>query len=226
MVLGLSVDLPKSLSTIVEERLRDAIVNAELSFGQSLSEDALGLSMGVSRTPMREALTRLQAQGLVMIVPKRGTFVFKPTAADVEQLAAFRLLLESAGVEACIASAAPATRADMAKIVKVMSRARSQGDSKAYARADTTFHESFFAHCGNAYLSSAYRNISWRVAALRAHLSVPRIEEQQISMQEHEDMMACMDRQDKANLLGILRQHILRSAKVYADGLEKGVAFG
>lgn len=50
---------------------------------------------------MREALTRLQLQGLVVIVPKKGTFVFQPTLADVEQLASFRLILEVAALRLC-----------------------------------------------------------------------------------------------------------------------------
>ena len=93
----LTIEHPKSLASIVEERLRDAIVNAELKFGQALPEGALAL--GVSRTPMREALTRLELQGLVNIVPKRGTFVFKPTVSDVKQLATFRLMLETTALE-------------------------------------------------------------------------------------------------------------------------------
>lgn len=219
MVVHLNVELPKSLSTVVEERIRDAIVDAELPFGQALSEDGLGLSMGVSRTPMREALTRLQTQGLVVIIPKRGTFVFDPSAADVEQLAAFRLLLETTGAGLCMARAAEETRADLAQAVAVMACARGKGDGKRYARADTEFHAAFFRHCGNAYLVNAYNNISWRVAALRAHLSVPRKEEQTTSMQEHHEMVACLDTQDQASLDRLLGQHILRATKVYTEAL-------
>src|SRR5213080_2446866 len=76
-VQRLAIEHPKSLALIVEERLRAAIVNAELKFGQAVPEGVLG----VSRTPMRVALTRLELQGLVTIVPKRGTFVFKPSVS-------------------------------------------------------------------------------------------------------------------------------------------------
>lgn len=217
MSVQLNVDLPKSLSTVVEERIRDAIVDAELSFGQPLSEDGLGLSMGVSRTPLREALTRLQAQGLVVIIPKRGTFVFDPSAADVEQLAAFRLLLEKTGAGLCLARAADQTRTDMQHAVAMMGRARAAGDSKAYARADTVFHESFFTHCGNSYLAGAYHNIAWRVAALRAHLSVPSEDARETSFGEHEAMIACASKQRGAALAQLLDRHIMRSAKVYAQ---------
>lgn len=81
----LRVEQPKSLVTIVEERLRNAIIDAEMGFGESLSEEALSEALGVSRTPVREALARLQLQGLVTIVPKKGTFVFAPTEEDVAE---------------------------------------------------------------------------------------------------------------------------------------------
>lgn len=215
----LRIDLPKSLSAVVEERIRDAIVDGELAFGQALPEDGTGLAMGVSRTPMREALTRLQLQGLVVILPKRGTFVFNPSAEDVAHLAKFRLLLETAAAELCLADRMQASLAGLRMAYDEMGTARRQGDRRAYARADTRFHESLFAHCGNPYLVNAFHTISWRVAALRAHLSVPRAHEQDVSFEEHREMIGCLERRERAPLLRLLKQHIMRAAAVYADAL-------
>ena len=219
MIPRLQIELPKPLSTIVEERLRDAIVNAELSFGQALSEDAVGLSLGVSRTPMREALTRLEQQGLVVIVPKKGTFVFQPTLEDVEQLASFRLLLETSALERCMERAPTETRDDMAAALEAMRAAREAGDTKAYARADTVFHESFVNHCGNVHLANAYRTISGRVAALRAHLSVPHSDQQDLSFGEHCRIIEAFEHRDAARLGELLSQHILRAQAAYANAL-------
>jgi DNA-binding GntR family transcriptional regulator len=217
----LDVELPKSLSVIVEERIRNAILNAELSFGQALPEDSLGVSLGVSRTPMREALTRLQMQGLVVIIPKKGTFVFEPSREDAEQLASFRLVLESNAVERCLASAGGATLRDLNRAYEKMVAARKVTDGQAYARADTEFHESFFSNCGNVYLVNAYRAISGRVAALRAHLSVPRADEQNVSFAEHARIIECVRLGEKLNLLRVLKQHIMRAASVYAAALQE-----
>ena len=219
MLPPLTVELPKSLSTLVEERLRDAIVNAELAFGQPLTEDAIGASLGVSRTPMREALTRLEQQGLVVIVPKKGTFVFQPTLEDVEQLASFRLMLETGAVERCLDGAAEATLAEMRAACAAMAAARRDGDAKAYARADTAFHAAFFAHCGNAHLAHAYRTISGRVAALRAHLSVPHREQQDLSFGEHQAMIDAFAARELPALAELLRRHILRALGAYAEAL-------
>jgi DNA-binding GntR family transcriptional regulator len=219
MIPQLTVELPKSLSAIVEERLRDAIVNAELAFGQALTEDAMGLSLGVSRTPMREALTRLEQQGLVIIVPKKGTFVFRPTLEDVEQLASFRLMLELGALERCLAGEAIATLLDMRMAFASMCAARAEDDGKGYARADTAFHASFFTHCGNVHLANAYRGISGRVAALRAHLSVPRNDQQDLSFGEHQQMIDAFTAGDLPRLSALLNEHILRALSVYAEAL-------
>lgn len=97
-----------------EEALHLAVsVGAGHTLGQALPEDEMGLSMGVSRTPMREALALLQLQGLVVIVPKKGTFVFQPSLKDLKQLASFRLMLETSGVERCLAEAPGATLDDL-----------------------------------------------------------------------------------------------------------------
>jgi DNA-binding GntR family transcriptional regulator len=204
---------------IVEERLREAIINAELPFGQALTEDAMGLSLGVSRTPMREALSRLEQQGLVVIVPKKGTFVFRPTLEDVEQLASFRLMLELGAIERCLSGTPDATLRELHTAYAAMQTARAAEDSNAYARADTGFHAAFFLHCGNVHLANAYRGISGRVAALRANLSVPRSDQQDLSFGEHGEIIDAFAACDFQRLTLLLEGHILRALSVYAEAL-------
>lgn len=219
MLPKLEIDLPKSLSAIVEERIRDAIVNAELAFGQALPEDGVGLSMGVSRTPMREALARLQMQGLVVIVPKKGTFVFKPTLADAEQLASFRLVLELEAVKRSLTFAPEATAAALKLAADDMRKARAAEDGKAYARADTQFHEAFFLHCNNTYVANAYHSISGRIAALRAHLSASQTSEQVTSFQEHLQIIESFEAGNVDEIVETLSRHILRAATAYEAAL-------
>src|SRR4051794_38332008 len=126
----LTIEHPKSLALIVEERLRSAIVNAELKFGQALPEGAM--SLGVSRTPMREAVTRLELQGLVTIVPKRGTFVFKPSVSDVKELATYRLILETAALEQSLGYDKDGALRDLTDSVRAMKAALKRGDTLAY----------------------------------------------------------------------------------------------
>jgi len=213
------IEHPKSLALIVEERLRDAIIGAEIPFGQALPEDETGLALGVSRTPLREAFTRLEAQGLVTIVPKKGAFVFAPSHADVRQLAAFRLMLETNALEQCLLGAAAGTLHDLAEAQAAMAAAHRRKDGAAYARADTAFHEVFFTRCGNSYLVGAFRTVSGRIAALRAHLSVDRSYERETSFAEHKTIIDAFEKADVPRLRKVLSDHILRAEKAYASAV-------
>lgn len=208
---------PKSLAEMVEARLRDAIVNAELPFGRPLPEDETGAALGVSRTPLRAALARLATQGLVTVVPNKGAFVFNPSLEDVKQLASFRLLLETNAVEQCFHTDPKAVYDELNAILSRMSEAQKAQDGKAYAQADTEFHETFFKHCGNAFLSNAFNAISWQVAALRAYLSVGRSWERDTSLSEHAEIVRAFEMRDSTRLRSILSDHVLRAAKAYAN---------
>lgn len=170
---------------------------------------------------MREALTKLELQGLVVIVPKKGTFVFTPTLKDVEHLASFRLMLEVNALEQCLEIAPEATLRDMYHALAAMSAVREEKGSNAYARGDTAFHECFFSNCGNPYLVNAFKTVSGRIAALRTHLSVPRPSERSKSFAEHKAIVAAFEKGDKTGLAGILAEHIMRSKSVYALAIEE-----
>ena len=86
--------MPKSLAAQVSARLREAIIDGRFALGEMISEEALATSFGVSRTPVREALSQLQSLGLVQVRPQRGSYVFAPTGEDIAALCEFRLVME------------------------------------------------------------------------------------------------------------------------------------
>lgn len=212
-----ALEHPRSLAEMVEQRLRDAIVNAELPFGHALPEDETGLALGVSRTPLRAALARLAALGLVTIVPNRGAFVFDPSLEDVKQLAGFRLMLETEAVMLCLDGAAENTEAELKTVLTIMETAHREQDGTAYASSDTDFHAVFFRNCGNLFVANAFATISWQVAALRAHLSVDRSWERDTSFLEHREIVEAFSSGSRDDLRRILRDHILRAAKAYSN---------
>ncbi|MFV0371347.1 MAG: GntR family transcriptional regulator, partial [Azonexus sp.] len=88
----------ENLTTRVTEAIRRAIVDATFPLGEALSETSLAARFGVSRTPVREALSTLQRQGMIVIRPQSGSFVFMPTEEDVAELCDFRRLIETAAL--------------------------------------------------------------------------------------------------------------------------------
>jgi DNA-binding GntR family transcriptional regulator len=213
---ALTIERPRSLVDIVEERLRDAIVNAELPFGEPITEEGLGAAFGVSRTPLREALARLELQGLVVVVPKKGTFVFAPTVEDVEDLCQFRLMLELNALKLCLARDKAGTLRSMDAALLAMEKAHERADRLAYARADTAYHNAFFEHCGSRHMVDTYRTVLGRIAAIRTHLSVPLAQEQRRSFKEHKAVRKAFAAEDLPQLEKILDEHISRAKLAYA----------
>jgi DNA-binding GntR family transcriptional regulator len=186
---SLPIERPPSLTATVAERLRQAIIDAELPLGSELSEVGLAARLGVSRTPVREALATLQLQGMVHIVPQKGSYVFFPTEEDLVELCEYRIVLETRAAGFALARRRDETVAMLEAAIEAMAAARAAGDALAYARADTRFHEAFIGNCRNRYLQDGYALVAGRIATLRTHLSVPLAGVQEQSFFQHQEMV-------------------------------------
>ena len=210
---------PKSLAMEVADRLKHSILQCDLSLGEALSEDGIASAMGVSRTPVREALTILQLQGLINIIPQRGSYVFKPEREDIEALVEYRLSLEILASGLALERAQAATLASLKEALKEMDRARENDDSLQYAHADTTFHNAFFENCGNHYFVEAFDIASGRIAALRAHLSKPLGLHRKRTYSEHVEIIKAFERGDASAVKRLLTKHIKAMSPNYTNVL-------
>ena len=163
----LRLERPQLLTEMAHERIREAIVDGELKLGAQVSELQLSQSMGISKTPVREALLRLKMEGLVEISPQRGTFVFKLTPEQVGQLCRFRAMIETAALREAFAADRKALLARMKEHVAAMAVAQKAKDLDQLSRLDMAFHYEFLALCPNPYLRSAYELIRYQLVALR-----------------------------------------------------------
>lgn len=209
-----------SLGASLAERIRGAIISADVDLGEALSEDALAAAFGVSRTPVREALRLLQTQGLVSVVPKSGTFVFSPGEADIVELCEYRSMLEVKAACLAFERARAETQAALAAALGEMQAAAAADDMKRYGRADMAFHLAFFAQCGNRYLTQAYDMCLGRVSALRTHLAVLSPGEPARSLADHARMVALFGGHDAEDLAEILDRHIRRTRENYIEALQ------
>ncbi|GAA5541879.1 MULTISPECIES: GntR family transcriptional regulator [Brucella] len=211
----------KSLVPTIADKIRAAIVDAELDFGENLSEDTLASAFEVSRTPVREALNLLQMEGLVIIVPKSGTYVFTPTLEDIAELCDYRVGLEKQAIALTPQQSLPLAVSELQKQLQAMTEAIDSGDMQAYGRADTAFHLAFFHHCGNRYLKNAYDLILGRVASLRTHLAIRAEGEPDRSYKDHAHMISLFAENKRDQLSTILAAHILRTKDNYLDAFQK-----
>ena len=213
-----------SLSMQVADRIRTAILEGEYHLGEALSELKLAAALGVSRTPVREALSMLQLQGLIEIRPQSGSFVFMPSEQDVDELCIFRRVVELAALRLSYARRRDDMLADMRKAIVMMEHAQAAGDRIEMARGDTAFHQSIAENCGNAYLLGSYALFSGRIAALRTHNVTTINSLRNKAMTEHRAIVAALAKGDLDRAMAILDEHVSRMRLVYLSARQNAAA--
>lgn len=210
----MAIERPKSLRELALEHLRNSIVDGRLKMGQTLSERGISDELGVSKSPVREALAQLRDEGLVSIEPQKGARVFTLSEEEVAQICDFRMAIETAGFELALSRNPEGLARDMARVVKDMARARAAGDEREYLRLDTDFHHLIFEHAGNDYLTSSYTRFVGKIAALRTHLSgLPSHTD--LSFEEHGRIAEAVGKRDMKAISALLLEHINRSRLDY-----------
>lgn len=213
------IKAPDSLCDIAAKAIREAIITGQYGLGEAISENSLSELLGISKTPIREALSNLRHEGLVTIVPRKGTFVFTMGVDEVSQLGFYRFALESTALELAAARHKAELLASLNAICAAMTVARTAGKTREYLDLDGQFHEAIVARCDNLYLLEGYQAIASRTAALRTHLSRHPTHTDK-SMKEHIVMVEMLEQGDLAGARAVLKQHVTRGERTYADGIE------
>ena len=164
------LERPKSLTELAEDSIRQLIVSGAFALGEQLSEASLAAQLGISKTPVREALLRLRADGLIDIQPQRGTFVFSLTPEQVDDICRFRELIEVAALGAGMQARRPQLVRELEANVQRMAEAQAAADWRAIPLLDQAFHEVIVEQGGNAYLAQAYELVASKIRALRSRL--------------------------------------------------------
>ena len=211
---------PKSLTELVVDELRKRIIDGRLRLGEALSENALAAELGLSKTPVREALLQLKLERLVDVLPQRGTYVFQLAIDQVAMISELREILEVAAVAAAVERNHAALVASMAKIFEAMRMAFESGNNTGYRTLDGEYHQTIIDLCGNPYISDAYIQVSFRTQALRSRLSVDA-SLNKLSFRDHREMLKLVRSRDVPALQKLLRAHISQTKQMYLDVLER-----
>jgi DNA-binding GntR family transcriptional regulator len=209
---------PKSLKDLVVEELRNRIVDNRLRLGAALSENTLAAELGISKTPVREALLQLKLEGLVEVQPQRGTYVFRLDPQQVVLISELREVLEIAAAGAAIERNGPALFANMGKILEEMRAAYEAGDTVSYHVLDGRYHQAIVDLCGNPYIVDAYSQIGFRIQALRSRLSNEAVLNSR-SMKDHVKMLELVRKGDAPGLQALLRTHVAHTRDWFLDVL-------
>lgn len=208
------VERPKSLTDLAVERIRSAIVTGPLQFGEALSELVLSNMLGMSKTPVREALLRLRLEGLVEIHPQRGTFVFQLNDTEVAHICQFRSMIECEALADAMKHRHQSLVQALDRCVEDMGAAFARNDQAAFPRLDTDFHNTLVEHCENGYLKDAFKLVSAQITALRYRLPVDNAQVRHCQ-DNHRVVVEAIRNLDTRRAQTILRGHIQSTRDAY-----------
>jgi DNA-binding GntR family transcriptional regulator len=197
----------RTLRERVFEHLREEILAGELPAGTELHEVGLAQSLGVSRGPLREALGRLAAEGLVTITPRRGAVVTKLTRREFVEAYQVREALESLAVRLAVPRLTREDRRALHDLHDEMVRLAEQGDAEGFFDANRRFHEVFVRGSGNERLQDMHRLLIAQMARLLAKSQQLRGGLQQ-SIAEHQAILEAVDAGDAERAARLLEEHI------------------
>jgi DNA-binding GntR family transcriptional regulator len=187
--------------------LREAIVSAELEPGRRLSENELAERLGVSRTPVREALVRLRDERLVAIVPQLGTFVTLISTEGVADAAFVREALECAAIRLATERAAEEELAELQANLAAQDRAQQAGDADAFDALDDALHRRLCEISGHEIAWSLSRRANGHLDRVR-RLSLPEPGYLGEMVAEHREVVAAVAHRDPDQAEAALRHHL------------------
>ncbi len=209
-----TIERPKSLTELVKEHIRNRIIDGELKLGEALSENVLAAQLGISKTPVREALLQLKLEGLVDIQPQRGSFVFTMNPKEMEEFCDYRIILETAALRGALENDEAGLVPALESRAKKMLKAVEENDLASYRRIDTDYHRQILQRAQNGYLLNAHAQLELKIQALRAHVT-QRDRTIEVSLQEHFDIITLLKDGKRDAALAVLANHIRSASRDY-----------
>lgn len=213
-----------SMQERVIAEMRRRIISGEIGVGVNLSELALAEDFGVSRTPVREALKRLQTEGLVEIRPRVGTFVTTPSRREITELFEMKELLEGAAAR-LLAQRGRVPELDL--LEENLDRADdavARDDRARYAQLVEEFHDLLIRGSDNTKLEAHYRTLMNQLAYSRlVSTSLAQPGRPLQSDREHHRVLDLVIAKDGDSAERVMREHVRASRQALLAGLDAGV---
>lgn len=221
------ISIPRTgLHEQVAARLRQMLVEGQVAPGAKLNERELCEALQVSRTPLREAIKRLAAEGLVELVPNRGAIAVSLTEEDVRHTFELMAALEALSGELAAQRITDAEVAELKALHFEMLAAYTRNDLSAYYALNARIHRAINAAARNPVLAQTYDQVNARLQALRFRSNQDG-DKWKRAVKEHEQMIDALATRDSAALREVLLTHLYNKRDVVLSQLrEKSQAAG
>ena len=216
------ISIPRQvLHQEVAVRLRQRIVEGQLAPGAKLNERELAEALNVSRTPLREAIKMLAAEGLVELLPNRGAVVAQMSEQDVIDTFEVIAGLEGQSGELAAQRISETELAEIRALHFEMMAAWTRRDLPTYYRINAQIHTLINAAARNPVLAQTWRNVNARLQALRFRSNFDEAKWKR-AVKEHERMVELLAARDAAGLRALLIAHLMHKRDAVLELMKKG----
>ena len=199
------------LRDVVFNTLREAILKGELKPGERLMELQLAAKLGVSRTPIREAIRMLEQEGLAVTIPRKGAEVAKMTEKDMEDVLQIREALDELAASIACEQISQEQLADLTNTMHEFEATIQTGNLKRIAEVDVKFHDIIYQSTGNPKLVNMLNNLReqmyrYRVEYLKDAANYPTL------LKEHKEIVEGLMAKNKDKVTEVMHQHVKNQA--------------
>lgn len=212
-------DFPGSLGQKVYHTLRQAILSLAYRPGEILRKPEICEALGVSRSPVADAVARLAAEGLVDVVPQAGTFVARFSMQEIREGAFLREAIEVAAIEKVAGQITDAQLQLLRRNLTVQAALIADGDTPGFYAMDSQMHELLLSFTGFAKLAQVSET-AWLHVNRARQLILPVPGRIQATLAEHQAILAALEARDPVASREAIRSH-LRQLVTYLEPLER-----
>lgn len=209
----------------IADMLRDMIMTGKLSEGDKVNENELCETMGISKTPLREALRVLSVEGLIRLIPNRGAFVTKPTFEEIAEMFDVMSLLEGFCAREACEKMTPKDFTRLEKLHEKLEKCAERHDQEEYIRINNQYHTLVQVIAGNRTLNQIVEGLRKKILLYRFQsLNQPGRFESSIG--EHRNLLEAFRRRDPSGAETLMRKHLQSQSQALGALVEQSKAAG
>ena len=206
----LKIDIYKPLRDVVFESIRGAILSGTIKPGERLMEVQMAEKMGVSRTPIREAIRKLELEGLVNMVPRKGVYVANLSVKDITDVLEIRSALEGLAANLAATRVTAEDIKEIEKAVEEFNEAIKGKDFELIVERDLKFHDSIFKASGNEKLVVLTNNLREQIQRFRVMILKNSSGLKDLSV-EHREIADAISNKDADKAQELATSHIVQA---------------
>jgi DNA-binding GntR family transcriptional regulator len=203
----------KMLHEVIADKIRKMIMAGELKEGDKVKEDEICLSMGISKTPLREALKVLSTEGLVRLVPNHGAYIYRFTHEEIKEMFDVMIALEGVCARTVAEKMTDTDCASLEELLKKMEESIQRNDRKDYFHYNNLYHSFVQKLAGNHTLNQIIDGLSQKILLYRFEtLSSPeRLRE---SLEEHRTLQKAFRMRDIEGAENVMKNHLKKAMEI------------